>query len=46
MKTITIKLTSVEAAMLTELQKVENEFRDLNKLIRILIHDKYTKLKR
>ena len=46
MKTITIKLTSVEAAMLTELQKVEDEFKDLNKLIKILINDKYTKLRR
>jgi len=45
MKTITIKLSFVEAAMLTELQKVEKEFGDLNKLIKSLIHDRYNKLK-
>jgi len=46
MKTIIIKLTPVEAAMLLELKKVEKEFGDMNKLIKKLIRDRYNKLRR
>ena len=46
MKTITIKLTLVEAAMLAELQKVKKEYSDLNKLMKALIHDRYDRLRR
>lgn len=44
MKIITIKLTSVEAAMLVELQKVEKEYGDISKLIKNLIRTKYEKM--
>ena len=45
MKTITIKLTPVEAAMLLELKKVKKEFGDMNKFIKGLIHGKYKELR-
>jgi hypothetical protein len=44
MKIITIKLTSVEATMLLELQKVEKEYGDINKLVKNLIRIKYEKM--
>ena len=45
MKTIIIKLTTVEAAMLLELKKDEKEFGDMNKLIKDLINSKYKELR-
>ena len=45
MKTIIIKLTPVEAAMLLELKKVKKEFSDMNKLIKCLIKSKYKELR-
>lgn len=45
MKTIIIKLTPVEAAMLLELKKAEKEFGDMNKLIKDLINSKYKELR-
>ena len=45
MKTITIKLTAVEAAMLLELKKVKKEFADMNRLIKGLIHSNYKELR-
>ena len=43
MKTITIRLTNVEAAMLVEVQKADKEFRNLEKLLSRLIAGKYEK---
>jgi hypothetical protein len=43
MKTITIRLPDVEAAMLVEVQKADKEFRNLEKLLARLIVGKYEK---
>jgi len=43
-KTITIRLPDVEAAMLTEVQKSRQEFKLLDKLIATLIRDRYQAL--
>jgi len=44
MKTITIRLPDVEAAMLLELQKSKQEFKLLDKLIASLIRNQYQAL--
>ena len=43
MKTITIRLPDVEAAMLVELQNRNNNFRDLQAVLIQLIHQEYAK---
>ena len=43
MKTITMRIPSVEAAMLIELQKTNKSFRDLQKLLLDLIREEYSK---
>jgi hypothetical protein len=43
MKTITIRLPDVEAAMLVEVQKQNKEFRDLQGLLVRRIHQEYVK---
>ena len=42
-KTITIRLSDVEAAMLIEVRKNDKGFRDLNELLRELIHREFFK---
>jgi len=44
MKTITIRLSDVEVAMLIELQKRNKAFKDLQKLIERKIADEYMKI--
>ena len=44
MKTITIRLPDVEAAMLVEVQKVDKVYRDLSICISKLIKDKFASL--
>jgi hypothetical protein len=41
MKTITIRLSDVEAAMLVEVQKKKKDYRDLSKLLGQKISDEY-----
>ena len=41
MKTITIRLPDVEAAMLIEVQRLRKEYRNIEKLVRSLIVDAY-----
>ena len=43
MKTITIRLPDVEAAMLLEVQKVKKEYRDLQGLLINQIQQEYAK---
>jgi len=43
MKTITIRLPDVEAAMLAEVQKKNKAFRDLRQVLLVLIKQKYEK---
>jgi hypothetical protein len=43
MKTITIRLPDVEAAMLVEVQKVKKEYRDLQGLLISQIQQEYQK---
>ena len=43
MRTITIRMTKVEAAMLAEVQKVNKSCRDLQVLLVSLIHQEYEK---
>ena len=43
MKTITMRIPAVEAAMLIELQKTNKSFRDLQKLLLDLIWEEYSK---
>jgi len=43
MKTITIRLPDVEAAMLVEVQKVNRAYRDLQRLIAGQIRQEYAK---
>ena len=45
MKTITIRLPDVEAAMLDELKKTKKDFRDLELLISKLIVNSYGSIK-
>ena len=45
MKTITIRLLDVEAAMLDELKKTKKDFRDLELLISKLIVNSYGSIK-
>ena len=42
MKTITIRLPDVEAAMLVEVQKVKKEYRDLGEVLKGLIRREYS----
>ena len=42
MKTITIRLPDVEAAMLVEVQKKNKDFRDIQKLLANLISSQYS----
>ena len=44
MKTLTIRIPSVEAAMLAEVQKSNKTFRDLQGLLLGLIRQEYQKL--
>ena len=44
MKTIIIRLTAVEAAMLLEVQQANTRYRDLKQLIIMQIRDEYGKL--
>ena len=44
MKTITILLTDVDAAMLLEVQKVNKAYRDLQSIPINQVHTKYTKM--
>jgi len=43
MKTITLRIPSVEAAMLQELQKTHKQFRNLEALVLGLIREEYQK---
>ena len=43
MKTITIRLPDVEAAMLVEVQKINRTFRDLQGLVISQIQEEYAK---
>jgi hypothetical protein len=43
MKTITLRIPSVEAAMLQELQKTHKQFRNLEALVQDLIREVYGK---
>ena len=43
MKTITMRIPAVEAAMLVEVQKTNKSFRDLQKLLLDLIREEYSK---
>ena len=43
MKTITIRLPDVEAAMLVEVQKVNRAYRDLQRLLMSQIQQEYAK---
>jgi hypothetical protein len=43
MKTITLRIPSVEAAMLQELQKTHKHFRNLEALVLGLIREEYRK---
>jgi len=45
MKTITIRLPDVEAAMLVEVQKRDKAFRDLQSLLIFYIRQEYIKLR-
>jgi hypothetical protein len=44
MKTITIRLPDVEAAMLVEVQKRNKDFRDLQAVLIQQIHQEYAKI--
>lgn len=44
MKTITIRLPDVEAAMLLEVQKRNKDFRDISGLVSSRIGEEYSKL--
>ena len=44
MKTITIRLPDVEAAMLLEVQKRNKSFKDLQQLLIQKIHQEYAKI--
>ena len=44
MKTITIRLPDVEAAMLVEVQKRSRDYRDLQGLVLKQIHQEYGKM--
>ena len=44
MKTITIRLPDVEAAMLVEAQKMNKAFKDLQQLLIQQIHQEYAKI--
>ena len=44
MKTITIRLSAVEAAMLVEVQKRNKGYRDLSKLLASQIRQQYLKV--
>ena len=46
MKTITIRLPDVEAAMLVEVQKVNNAYKDLQGLIAAQIRVEYRNIKK
>ena len=46
MKTFTIRLPDVEAAMLVEIQKFNKEFQNLEKLVSRLIAGEYKKIAR
>ena len=46
MKTITIRLPDVEAAMLAELQRTKKKYRNIEELLRGLIRDGYSQLSR
>jgi hypothetical protein len=46
MKTITIRLPDVEAAMLVEVQKVNKAYKDLQGLMQEQIRDAYASFKR
>ena len=43
MKTITLRIPPVEAAMLQELQKTHKQFRNLDVLVLVLIREVYGK---
>ena len=43
MKTVTIRLPDVEAAMLVEVQKVNKDYRDLQSLLMSQIQQEYLK---
>ena len=45
MKTITIRLSDVEAAMLVEVQKVNKSYRDVSRLLTRQIASEYKALK-
>jgi len=45
-KTITIRLPDVEAAMLAEVQKRNNRFKDIQTLFSNLIREKYCSLQK
>ena len=44
MKTISVRMTNVEAAMLAEVQKANKSYRDLQGLLVSLIHQEYEKV--
>ena len=44
MKTITIRLPDVEAAMLVEVQKKNKVFRDMHAMLVLLIRNEYERL--
>ncbi len=44
MKTLTLRIPDVEAAMLVEVQKTNKSFRDLKRLLLGLIRQEYQKL--
>ena len=44
MKTITIRLPDVEAAMLVEVQKKKPKFRDIEKLLSEIVRQEYSLL--
>jgi len=44
MKTITIRLPDVEAAMLVEVQKKKVKFRDIEKLLNEIVRQEYSLL--
>ena len=43
MKTITLRIPAVEAAMLQDLQKTQKAFRNLDVLVLVLIREEYEK---
>lgn len=44
MKTITIRLPNVEAAMLVEVQRVNKRYKDVKEMLIELIHIEYEKI--